>query len=162
MSNVAVTILLLISAAAVALLAVALTRLLRQLGRTAAEVETFVQAVNRDLLPRVERVLDRVEAQMDEAREVTATVRRAAEMAERLGHTLVEIAARSRATIYPVLDTVTLLTQPLKRGAALLAGVKAGLGLLWRPKGGDHSSPRSTKEESDAESEPEGEPESQP
>jgi len=135
MTSIAGSALLWVVAAAVIVLTYFVARLLRQLGRTAAEVEKLAQGVSNDLLPRVERVLDRVEAELVEVQAVTETARRVTERTDRMAATLGEIVARAQETVNPILDTVADLGATLHQGVALFSGLKAGLGALRRFRG---------------------------
>ena len=139
MTGAAGSVLLLVSAAAVGLVAVFLVRLIQQLSRTASEVELLARSINQDLLPRMERVLDKVEVELTAIEGVTESARRVSEGAGRMVGTLEGMAEKARDTADPILDAIAVLAGPLPRGVAIFSGIRAAWGAWRRPRdhGGD-------------------------
>lgn len=135
MTGVAGTIVLVVVAIAIVVLTVVLARLVRQLSRTAEQVEQLAHSVRTDLMPRVLHLIDRVDEEMVGLRAATDTARRVGESAERIATTLGEIVVKGQETITPIMDAVGAIGRPLRRGAAVMAGIKAGLSMLRRSRG---------------------------
>jgi hypothetical protein len=134
MTGSAATVLLLVSAAAVIVVSAFLARLIHQLGRTGAEVEKLARSLNEDLLPKIQRVLDQTEAELVEIRAITRSAQSVSATADRIATTVGEIVVRAQDAIAPGLQAVSEFGDYLRQGAAIMAGLKAGLGALRRQK----------------------------
>jgi hypothetical protein len=116
----------------VIVVAIFVVRLVRQLTRAGAELEQLTHSLNNSLLPRVERLLDKTEAEMAEVRAISLSVQRMADTADQVLGTVGDIVVRARDSVEPVFSAVGTIGKPIRQGAAIWTGVKAGMGVLRR------------------------------
>ncbi len=133
-SSAALTIFLIVAALGIIVGGIALVGVLRKIGRTMTELEQTIGMVRRDVLPRVEKLLESVEAELVEARATTQSVNRLTGNLDRITGTVADLTGQLRGALIPVIGTLTELTGVFRQGTAVLAGVKAGLGALRRPR----------------------------
>jgi predicted PurR-regulated permease PerM len=118
--------------AAIVVVTVLQAVLVTQLKRTGAEIERLAHTVNVDLLPRAERILEKSEAEMAEVRAVTESLHRITDSADQIVEAVGEFVGRTRDSVEPVIAAVGTIGRPIRQGAAIWTGVRAGLDVLRR------------------------------
>lgn len=128
------SVLFIVLAVVAAVATVFIVKLVRQLTRTAAEAERLVRTLNVQLVPRIERVLEQAEGEMVEVRAVTRAASGIVTSADRIIDSVGNVVVQAQETVNPILQAVGDIGTYARQGAAVLAGVKAGLVSLKRPR----------------------------
>lgn len=97
---------------------------LRKLRATADQVEKVVRQV-RELLPKIDRLTE-------EAADTARSIRRLADTSREAVEDVASVSAQFREVAEKGLGYVAIIMEPLRKLAAIAAGIQAGLGVFQR------------------------------
>jgi len=127
MSGTTNTILLSIITVVIVIGAFHFVKLTRQLTRTAATVDDVGRSLKKELIPRIERVLDRAEVALGELQGTSRSLQSVADGADLIVGTVQEVVVACRRAVMPGIDAIRDISGHLRQVEATLIGVRAGL-----------------------------------